>query len=93
MTNNLFITYDLNTPGKDYNSVIDVIKSLGNWVKVQSSVWYVNSPFTCEQAAEHVLKAMDTNDSLLIVDASNNDAAWYNIASHAPEHITANWLK
>ena len=29
MANNLFISYDLNSPGQDYSKVIEAIKGLG----------------------------------------------------------------
>ena len=34
MSNNLFISYDLYSPGQDYSAVIEGIKSLGGWAKV-----------------------------------------------------------
>lgn len=37
MANNLFISYDLNSPRQDYEAVIEEIKHLGNWAKVQKS--------------------------------------------------------
>ncbi len=87
------MTYDLNTPGKDYESVINVIKSLGNWAKIQKSTWYVSSALTCEQAGKRVLAALDRNDSLMVVDASGNNAYWYNVAPVAAEFIKSNWNK
>lgn len=52
MANNLFISYDLFTPGKDYSTVIEAVKSLGSWAKVHKSFWYVKSSLSCEQAAK-----------------------------------------
>lgn len=46
MANNLIVSYDLYSPGQDYSKVIDAIKALGSWAKVQKSVWYVNSSYT-----------------------------------------------
>lgn len=34
MANNLFVSYDLHSPGQDYDKVADAIKSLGAWAKV-----------------------------------------------------------
>lgn len=69
MANNLFISYDLNSPGQDYEKVIEKIKSLGSWAKVQKSLWFVSSNLTAEQAAKSVWQGMDRNDSLNVVDS------------------------
>lgn len=90
--NNLFISYDLNSPGKDYSSVIESIQSLGNWAKVQKSFWYVSSTLTAAQAVEKVWAHMDANDSLIVVDATNNTAAWHGLSSIVAQHIKNNWV-
>lgn len=91
MANNLFISYDLNSPNQDYGSVIKEIKTLGNWASVQKSVWYVNSTLTSKQAAEKIYSKMDSDDSLLVVDSVNNDAHWYNVSDEVAKHIQEHW--
>jgi hypothetical protein len=93
MSNNLFISYDLNSPNQDYNAVIEVIKSLGPWASVQKSLWYVNSDKSAEQAAVIVREKMDANDSLIVMDTKNNDAYWYNISEEVGKHIQEHWHK
>lgn len=78
MANNLFVTYDL-IKTKDYAAVHDAIKALGNWAKVTESNWYVNSNYSVEEAARKVRAAMDSDDKLIVVDAKNNSASWYNL--------------
>ncbi len=53
--NNLFISYDLNVPGQRYDQVIEAIKKLGNWAKVQKSFWYVSSSLSAEEAVDYGL--------------------------------------
>lgn len=89
--NNLFISYDLNNPGQNYERVIAAIKSLGSWAKVQYSLWYVSSSYSAKQAAEIVRRAQDTNDSLIVIDATNNDASWYNLDPKVIEFIRQHW--
>lgn len=91
MANNLFISYDLNSPGQDYEKVIDKIKSLGSWAKIQKSHWYVDSTLTAKEAVDQVWSTMDANDSLIVVDATNGDAAWQNLAKTVQEHIQNHW--
>ena len=89
--NNLFISYDLKNPGQNYDRVITAIKGLGTWAKVQYSLWYVSSAYTAKQAAEIVRRAQDANDTLIAIDASNNDAVWYGIDTTVSEHMQRHW--
>lgn len=91
MANNLFISYDLRSPGQGYTRVIEAIKELGPWAKVQESVWYVNASMTAEFAAKRVWSEMDANDRLIVVDATNNDAYWYNLTDSVAKHMQSNW--
>ncbi len=93
MANNLIVSYDLYNPGQDYTKVIDTIKTLGSWAKIHKSVWYVNSNLTAAQAVDKVWAAMDKNDSLFVVDAKNNNAAWQNIDEKVSNHIKDQWAK
>lgn len=90
-SHNLFVSYDLNKSGQDYDSVINAIKSLGAWAKVQKSLWYVKSQLEASKAAELVYRSMDQNDSLIVVDATDSNACWYNISKEASEHIRKHW--
>ena len=47
---NLFIAYDLNSPGQNYDGVYEAIKSLGRYFRFQESLWYVNTDYSPEQA-------------------------------------------
>lgn len=91
MAKNLFVSYDLNAPGKDYAKVIEAVKSLGAWAKVQKSFWYVRSSYTAEQAAKIIWAQMDSNDSLLVVDSTGNDAYWFNLSEQVSKHIQDHW--
>jgi len=93
MANNLFISYDLNSPDQNYSAVIEEIKSLGNWAKVQKSFWYVNSSLAASQAVDRVWAKMDMNDSLIVVDATNNNAAWQGLSAEVDNFIKDKWTK
>jgi hypothetical protein len=92
MANNLFVSYDLYEPGKDYGTVGSAIKQLGPWAKVQKSFWYVTSTSSAQQAAEHVRRSMDANDSLIVVNATTNEAYWYNLSPEVAEFLSKKWL-
>jgi hypothetical protein len=91
MANNLHISYDLKEPGKNYNRVIEAVKNLGAWAKVHYSFWYVKSDYTAAQARDILVRAIDNNDSVYVVDATNNDAAWHNISPEASTFIRERW--
>ena len=91
--NNLFISYDLKNPGQNYERVITAIKGLGSWAKVQYSLWYVSTSYTAKQAADIVRRAQDTNDTLIVIDATNNDAAWYGLDQKVSDFLQQNWNK
>ena len=93
MANNLHISYDLNNPGQNCTDVIDTIKSLGNWAKIHKSYWYVKSHLTAREAVNAIWAVMDRTDTVYVVDATNNNAAWENISDEAAEFIRDQWAK
>lgn len=93
MSNNLFISYDLNVPHQDYNATIEAIKGLGAWAYVQKSLWYVKTQLTTEEAAKVVREKQDVNDSLVVINTNNNEAYWYNISDEVAKHIQEHWYK
>jgi hypothetical protein len=76
--NNLFITYDLDKPGQDYKKIEDAVKSLGLWGHFQQSVWWVHTAYSEVQVRDFLRGKIDSNDRLLVVNASSGGAAWYN---------------
>lgn len=91
MANNIFVSYDLHKPGQNYHQVIERIKSLGIWAKPLESMWYLKTGYTAKQVCNHVWAAMDANDSLLVVDTSNNIAAWQNIKPEVAQAMREHW--
>ncbi|MFZ6765578.1 hypothetical protein ACO0LM_00730 [Undibacterium sp. Di26W] len=69
MSQNLFISYDLMSPGQDYNSVQEAIKRLGPWVKFQYSMFYVNTKLSVDEAYNFVRLHLDPNDKLAVIQA------------------------
>lgn len=90
--NNLFISYDLHAPHKNYERVIAKIKSLGG-VPVLKSMWYVRSHQTCEAIAKEVWASMDADDSLVVVDSTTNNAYWYNLSPSLSKYLQDNWKR
>ncbi|WP_339634192.1 hypothetical protein [uncultured Sneathiella sp.] len=94
MANNLHISYDLHSPGQNYEEISDAIKSLGsNWVRIHQSYWYVDSTKDSNEACDIVWAACDANDSVYVVDATNNMAAWHNLPDDVSKFIQDRWYK
>lgn len=70
MAFNLFIAYDLDQPGQNYDAVRDAIKALGQWWQPQFSLFYVHTDYSPQDAFAQILRAMDANDKLAVIDAS-----------------------
>lgn len=93
MANNLFISYDLYKPSQNYDTVIEEIKKLGDWAKVHLSLWYANSSLSAAEASKRVWAVMDANDKLIVIDATNNNASWYNLDDEVSKYLQDHWHK
>ena len=71
MAYNLFIAYDLTSPGQNYDAVRDRIKELGLHWQVQYSLFYVHTSSSPQDAYAHVWSAMDSNDRLAVINAAD----------------------
>lgn len=70
--NNLIVSYDLYQPGQDYKAIEEAIESLGEAIKIHQSVYYVRSSKSVTDARKAIHAKMDSNDTLIVIDASNN---------------------
>lgn len=66
---NLFIAYDLMSPGQNYEAVRDAIKSLGQWHQFQLSLFYVHTQHSPSEAFSIVASAADRNDRIAVINA------------------------
>lgn len=91
MAYNLFIAYDLDKPGQNYEAVHERIKSLGDWYHAQFSLFYVRSELSPEEAHKFVFQAMDSNDKLIVVHAL--DAVMYPAPDAIMQFVRTAWFK
>jgi hypothetical protein len=93
MPSNLFIAYDLMSPGQNYDAVRNAIRELGpNW-QFQYSLFYVHTQHTPEAAYAHILRVMDANDRLAVIVAADALGAIVTNWDHPPiDAINAIWL-
>lgn len=72
------ISYDLCTPGRNYDDLYKVIKSYGTWAHITESTWFINADESCVVIRDKLLGHMDANDRLFIGELTGT-AAWNNI--------------
>jgi len=90
MAFNLFIAYDLDSPGQNYDGVRDAIHSLGLWWQPQFSLFYVHTEYSPQEAFAIVAATMDTNDKLAVINAASGVVSTWD---HPPiDEINAIWF-
>lgn len=72
------ISYDLKIPGRDYTSLYEKIKGLGDWQHPLESVWLLATDTYDEDSIYRELKpTLDNNDLLLILKVNpKNRQGW-----------------
>ncbi len=76
MKSNIFVSYDLHQPVRNYERVIAAIKECGAWAHVQKSFFYVRTQMTTQQVFEYVCAHVDVDDSLIVVNSTTDSARW-----------------
>jgi hypothetical protein len=72
------ITYDLITPGKDYEKLWAAIKSYSSWCKVTESCYIISSSSTCTQIRDYLKQFIDNNDRLFVANLTG-ETAWVKV--------------
>jgi len=82
------IGYDLNTPGKDYTSLIEAIKRLGsNWWHCLDSTWIIKHQGPAPAIRDVLSPLLDRNDELLVA-CLTGESAWVGF-----DEQCSKWLK
>lgn len=91
MANNLLVFYRCADTAGAGTAVLSSIKSLGSAVRLLDTCWYARSALSAPEAASAIWATMGSNDSLLVVDATEGEAAWRNVEPQAAEFIKEEW--
>lgn len=86
---NFLVSYDLTNPGRDYDSVIAKIKSLGSYDHSLQSVWLLRSTKSAAEIRDAVRSAGDSNDKILVVELGE-DWATRKVSRSTPEWLRTN---
>lgn len=67
----VYVSYDLDKPGQNYQDLWDELESLGA-KRVQDSVWVLRSDDTAEALFNILQRHIDKNDRLLVIKSSSS---------------------
>ena len=66
------ISYDLKAPGRDYNSLYDLIKTAPGLYHCLESTWIISTSLDIKTWSDKIRAVIDSNDRFLIVDITNS---------------------
>ena len=64
------ITYDLNSPGQNYEALYKAIKSTGDWIHALQNTWFVKSQYTASEIRDQLMKVVDSGDEIFVTEIS-----------------------
>ena len=74
------VTYDLDSPGQNYDALIKRIKGYPDWAKISDSSWCIWSATQSVAIRDNLKTCLDKNDKLLVAKLSGQ-AAWLGLPS------------
>jgi len=87
----LTISYDLNRAGQNYTDLYDTIKTAPGYISAMDSFWFINTTESVKTWSDRLLKVIDKNDDLFIVDITGQSRqgwmskdAWEWLKKHDP---------
>ncbi|HDL6179448.1 TPA: hypothetical protein PXH88_002562, partial [Mannheimia haemolytica] len=80
-----------NKSGQNYAALIEKIKTLGAWAKVQQSAWYLHTSYSSKEVLEMLSTVTDYNDSLFVAQLS--EANWRGLSNEVSKFIQEQWWK
>jgi hypothetical protein len=85
----LLISYDLQTPGKDYTKLWEYLRSYSTRAKPLESVWLIKTDKTAKEIKKLIRdNYVDSNDKILVIDVTGAAASWNNLSAQV-----STWIK
>ncbi len=80
------INYDLVNPGRNYDDLINAIKSYSAWCHPLESCWLIITEQEPESIRNYLNGYMDANDKILVAKVTA-PAAWCNLSKEVSDWI------
>lgn len=86
----LLVGYDLNRTGQEYAKVIEYLEGYGTYWHHLDSTWLIKTSKSCADVIDEMRakKLIDSNDEILVVNITGDNAAWYGFSEKGSA-----WLK
>jgi hypothetical protein len=89
---NFFVAFELLRPERGDERVTQAIEAFGcARARINKNVFYMHGDLDAEFVGKKVWAAMNMDDKLVVIDASKNDARWYNVKPEISDFLVANW--
>ncbi|NBI06690.1 hypothetical protein [Senegalia massiliensis] len=79
------ISYDLNKPDNNYESLYETIKSYEAWWHHLDSTWIIETSSSCQSVSNNIKSHIHSDDNLLIIEVKNNFNGM--LPNHAWEYL------
>ncbi len=86
----MLVGYDLTGPAQRYVALFAKLKSFGTWWHGLDSTWLVKTELTATELRDALKGFIDAKDALLVLDVSNDAAAWVGLPEPAGDWLSAN---
>lgn len=83
------VTYDLSAPGRNYDGLIEHLKSYDAYARPVESVWLVLTDRNAVQVRDAALAYMDSGDKLFVTKATT-DGAWRGLLPNVSDWLQQN---
>jgi hypothetical protein len=91
MSSNLFVSFEIRDISREPALVLAAIEELGQAVRIFGTFWFVRTNLTASEAAKRVWDIMQTADRLMVIDASRQEVAAFNIESRCLDWMAKRW--
>ncbi|ROR90930.1 SinR family protein [Nocardioides aurantiacus] len=85
------IAYDLNSPGQNYDELIEKIKSYGAWWHHLDSTWLVKTNRTTSNIRDDLKKIVGSDDEILVIDVTSDARAWTGFNTSGSKWLKETW--
>ena len=91
-TATLMVAYYLKKSDRDYESLINYLKSFGTWWHYLDSAWLVVTDLSASQLRDNLIKYIDSADELFIMDVTDDDWATVGLTKQATDWLQQNMV-
>ena len=89
---NIFVAFELSRPDRGDDRIRQTIEGFRCvWARISGNVYYLHGDFDAAFVGGKIWAAMAMDDRLVVIDATKNDARWYNVKPEVSQFLVDNW--